>query len=124
MIRPLACCGRCTYTKLREEFEKNLLLRERDGVVRTYYNPFYEMWKAAKAEESEKEYPTSVAWDFAKPDSERTVAWSNVSDPAVWQPEVDPVFANAAVQEEVSEQKRNEHIWDMIVLAAKSSRGE
>lgn len=89
------------------------------------YSQFYDRWKAAQPKPElsrfEQEYPVFVGIDLAKPDSDRTVQWSAV-DGLTWSVIDDP-FAPAEAMEN-AEEKRNAHIWDMIVLAAESSRYE
>ena len=62
------------------------------------------------------EYPRYFAWDFAGPESDRTVAWFTAGSPDSFEiiseePASAPAFPV-------------DHAWDMLVLAAKSSRHE
>ena len=103
---------------------EKLIIESIAGGVSGY---FYEMWKAAQSKPEpswfEQEYPIVFAGiDWAKPGSERTVEWSQVGDLTLWTETPSTSSADGQAMEAFLQEKRNEHIWDMIVLAAESAR--
>jgi hypothetical protein len=103
------------------ELQKQLIF---ESITRGF-NHWRNLWKEPrKTAEFEVEYPFWVV-DPAKPDSDRSVV--HISEIATW-----PADSNAPTDlltpeaktaiERIKTRSQQDHIWNMIVLAAESSR--